>query len=228
MNSGAFAMPIVGSTVGDVVLHNIRLDIIRGQLAPQRRLRLEWLRETYGASVTTLREILNRLVAEHFVIAEGQRGFQVAPVSVQELRGLAEIRIMLECHALRQSIAAGSVQFEADVISAHHLLHSVEHGLIDGGTDAVEQWVRNDWNFHRALVSACKSPVLVAEHSHIFERYIRYHMLALHFRGTAVADDHERLRDLVVARRADEATALLVTHIRAGMEHVIASGKIPD
>ena len=37
--------------------------------------------QTYGASVSTLREALNRLCSEGLVIAEGQRGFEVAPIS---------------------------------------------------------------------------------------------------------------------------------------------------
>lgn len=215
-------------TVGESVLLSIRFDIIRGKLRPGQRLRLEKMRAAYGASVTTLREMLNRLVAENFVVAEGQRGFEVAPVRVAELRELAEMRIMLECHALRQSFAAGALAWEAEVVSAHHMLQSVEHGLLGGDSDAVEQWVQYDWNFHRALVSACDMPALMAVHGNIFGRYMRYHLLALDFRGAAVAEDHQELRDLALARRTEDATALLVRHIRAGMDHVIASGKIPD
>ncbi|MDP5307433.1 GntR family transcriptional regulator [Paracoccus spongiarum] len=215
------------ATIGQTLLQSIRGDILRGRLKPGQRLRLERMREAYGASVTTLREMLNRLVAESLVIAEGQRGFEVAPVRVRELRELAEMRIMLECHAMRQSFAQGRLPWEAEVVSAHHMLRSVEHGLMGGEADAVAQWVHYDWNFHRALVSACDMPTLMATHGNIFDRYIRYHLLALDFRGAAVAEDHAQLRDLALARRTEDAGALLVRHIRAGMEHVIASGRIP-
>ena len=64
-------------TAGEAAYRHIRHDIIFGGLAPSARLRLERLRETYQASVSTLREILNRLASERLVLAEGQRGFAV-------------------------------------------------------------------------------------------------------------------------------------------------------
>src|SRR5215467_14895312 len=67
--------------VGDDGYRRIRADIVFGRLRPGQKLRLEGLKEDYGVSVSTLREILNRLAAEGFVLAEGRRGFEVAPVS---------------------------------------------------------------------------------------------------------------------------------------------------
>src|SRR6201995_5870727 len=67
--------------VGDDGYRRIRSDIVFARLRPGQKLRLEGLKEDYGVSVSTLREILNRLAAEGFVLAEGRRGFEVAPVS---------------------------------------------------------------------------------------------------------------------------------------------------
>jgi GntR family carbon starvation induced transcriptional regulator len=228
MESDLFTSETTRGTVGDTVLQRIRSDIIRGGLQPGQRLRLERLRQSYGASVTTLREILSRLVAEGFVLAEGQRGFEVAPICIATLRDLAELRILLETHALRRSLALGQLDWEARVVSAFHMLQTTEGLLIGGDVSQVERWVQYDWNFHRAIVSACDMPALQASHANVFERYIRYHLLALDFRGAPAAREHDQLRDLVLDRRVDEATTLLAAHIRAGMDHVIASGRIPD
>src|SRR5690606_1827213 len=83
-------------TAGEAAYRQIRHDIIFGGLAPGVRLRLERLRETYRASVSTLRETLNRLASERLVLAEGQRGFAVAPVSQQHFRDVAAMRELLE------------------------------------------------------------------------------------------------------------------------------------
>ena len=50
--------------VGDDGYRRIRTDIVFGRLRPEQKLRLEGLKEDYGVSVSTLREILNRLAAE--------------------------------------------------------------------------------------------------------------------------------------------------------------------
>ena len=73
--------------VGDDGYRRIRTDIVFGRLRPGQKLRLEGLKEDYGVSVSTLREILNRLAAEGFVLAEGSRGFEVAPISAENLQG---------------------------------------------------------------------------------------------------------------------------------------------
>ena len=52
--------------VGDDGYRRIRTDIVFGRLRPGQKLRLEGLKEDYGVSVSTLREILNRLAAESF------------------------------------------------------------------------------------------------------------------------------------------------------------------
>ena len=69
-------------TVGDSAWRRIRADILFGRLKPGEKLKLEKLKTSYGASVSTLREILNRLASERLVLAEGQKGFEVAPVSI--------------------------------------------------------------------------------------------------------------------------------------------------
>jgi len=90
-------------SAGDSGYKRIRSDIIFGVLTPSGRLRLDAMKEDYGVSISTLREILNRLASEGFVVAEGQRGFELAPVSIQNLRELADLRILLEHHAMAES-----------------------------------------------------------------------------------------------------------------------------
>jgi GntR family transcriptional regulator, carbon starvation induced regulator len=91
----------------------------------------------------------------------------------------------------------------------------------------VNAWVQQDWEFHHATIAACASPALIAVHSGVFDRFIRYHMLALDFRGRPAANEHLRLRDLVVARDVEAAVDLLKSHVQSGLEHVLKSGKIP-
>lgn len=219
--------PYDGETVGDVAYRRIRSDIVNGRLKPLEKLKLDALKAHYGVSVTTLREVLNRLTVEELVTAEGQRGFRVAPISAGELHELAELRVLLENHALRKAIAHGDLEWEASVISAQYKLAMIETALIEGRPNAVEQWVRHDWGFHHAMISACNAGALMRSHSSVFDRFMRYHMLVLDFRGPPVADDHQRLRDLVIARDQEGAITLLTRHVQSGVEHILSTGRIP-
>lgn len=216
----------VDQGVGELAFRRIRDDIIAGILRPGSKLRLDALKSQYGASVSTLREILNRLASENLVTAEGQRGFEVAPASADNLREVADLRLLLESHAIRLSIGAGDLDWEGRVVSAHHKLSVVEAQLLRGEIERTAQWVRYDFAFHNALISACGSQTLLDLHASVFDRFIRYHMLAASFRGADVMDDHRVLFDLAMQRDSEAIVQRLAGHIRSGVDHVLASGKL--
>lgn len=214
-------------TAGELAFRLIRQDIIAGTLAPGQKLKLDQLKDRYAVSVSTLRETLSRLASENLVTAEGQRGFEVAPVSVKELENLGDLRLLLESHAVGLSFAAGDLDWEARVVAAHHKLAAVERRLLDGDLQRTADWVRYDWEFHQALVSACDSTVLMGALSSTFDRFLRYHLLAQSFRGKPVTDDHRQLFELAMRRDVDGARAMLQHHVRSGIDHVLKSGRIP-
>ena len=100
------ANPLQGETVGETAYRRIRSDIVFGRLAPGEKLKLDRVSETFGVSISTLRELLSRLCSEGLIVAEGQRGFEVAPVSAEDFREVAAMRQLLECHALERSFQA--------------------------------------------------------------------------------------------------------------------------
>ncbi|BDG74005.1 GntR family transcriptional regulator [Roseomonas fluvialis] len=202
----------------------LRTDILRNVLAPGQRLRLEALRDAYGAGIGTLRETLNRLVVERLVLAEGQRGFEVAPFCADELRELAKLRLLLESHALDQALRAGDVEWEAHVVAAHHRLAQMEERLGGGDAAALDPWRRFDSQFHQTLISACGSRTLMATHAAVFDRYQRYQNRALGFRGDIAVREHAALRDCALRRDAAAARDVLATHILGGVDHALSSG----
>ena len=123
-----------GETVGEIVYARIRTDIVFGRLSPGEKLRLEAVIQRYGISISTMREMLSRLGSEGLIIAEGQRGFEVAPVSAAEFRELAALRYLLEAHAMTQSFERGDLDWEASVVAAHHKL-AVTEGWMSNGTE---------------------------------------------------------------------------------------------
>ena len=220
------SMDEIPDTVGEQAFRRIRGDIISGILAPGQKLKLEKLKSQYGVSVSTLREILNRLTTEDLVLAEGQRGFEVTSASVGNLREVGDLRLVLENHALALSFAAGDLEWEAEVVAAHHKLSSIEKALLGGDEDRTAQWIKYDFAFHHAMISACGSKSLLAIHQSIFDRFMRYHMLAQSFRGGGVADDHRELFQLALARDIEGAQAKLASHIHSGIDHILSTGKL--
>ena len=190
----------------------IRSDIIAGKLAPGSKLRIEELREDYSIGASPLREALNRLAGEGFVTVEGQRGFKVAPVSMDDLKDLSRMRVMLECEALRESIRNGGDEWEANLVASHHRLQKAEHSY---GRDLAEWELRND-EFHEALVAACASSWLLRLRHLLYEQHKRYRFIAIlsQQEGRDVHREHREILDAALARDVKAACKATEIHIQ--------------
>jgi DNA-binding GntR family transcriptional regulator len=221
-------VPGHAETAGEKAYRRIRGDIIFGRLAPSQKLKLHGLRETYGIGISTLRELLNRLTSEGLIVAESARGFEVAPVSPRNLKEVANLRQLLECHALQQSFALGDMDWEGRVVSAHHKLATMENRMQSGDHSSPELWKRYDWEFHHALLSACDSRALLEVHSTVYDKYLRYQMIAVVFRGEVAAREHRQLLECALKRDARTAQAILVKHIQDCVTFTLSSPYFGD
>jgi DNA-binding GntR family transcriptional regulator len=207
--------------VGEKTYQRIRADIVFGMLAPGVRLTLDRMRDMYEASVGTLRENLHRLASEGLVVAEGARGFQVTPISAANLREVASMRCLLESHAMRASFEAGDMEWEGSVVAAHHKLASIERNMRAGDRSDAQSWKRYDREFHRTLIAACGSQVMLETHATIYDKYLRYQMVAAVYRGEVAAGEHRRLLNCALKRDWKGAQATLEKHVQDCVSHMI-------
>jgi GntR family transcriptional regulator, carbon starvation induced regulator len=209
------------ATLAESLLARIRQDIILGALQPAAKLKLEKLSKNYGVSVNTLRESLARLAADGLVVSEGQKGFAVLPVSIEDLREITEMRQLLECHALRQSIANADLDWEARLVGAYHKLSKVE-ALVEAEPDRYgEVWERYNQEFHEALIANCRSRWLKAFHRAMYDHSQRYRMLSLKtkpFPRSQSAEEHRQILAAAIARDVETAERVLAAHILKGAE----------
>ena len=105
--AGAHDNPPSAKTAIESVYAAVREDILSGRLKPGSRLPIEHLRSHYEVGSSTVREALSRLVSDTLVTTEGQRGFRVAPISLDDFREIAAMRKLLEAQALGEAIARG-------------------------------------------------------------------------------------------------------------------------
>ena len=145
-------------------------------------------------------------------------------MSAENLREIAALRLLLESHALTQSFGAGDMDWEGRVVSAHHKLSAIEKRLLIGDRADPETWKRYDWEFHHALISACGSNALLETHAPVYDKYLRYQMVAGIFRGEIAAREHQKLLECALSRDARTACDVLVMHIEACVDFTLANG----
>jgi DNA-binding GntR family transcriptional regulator len=217
------SVELLATSIADRAYDRIRSDIVFGRLAPGAKLRLDRLAKDYGASVSTLREILSRLSSEGLVLAEGQRGFQVTPVSPAGFQDVAAMRLLLETYALPLSFAAGDLEWESRVVAAHHKLAFMERRMMAGDREGTEAWKRYDREFHQSLIEACNSQTLLDLYGGVFDQYLRYQMVAVVFRGEIAAEEHRILLNCALTRDSDRACEMLTRHVNGCVAHTLDS-----
>lgn len=208
------------STVGQNTFQTIKDDIIFGNLKPGLKLKLGVLKDQYSASVSILRETLNRLASEGFVEAKDQRGFYVATTSKEDFLEIANLRILLECYALELSIKSGDSEWEGNLVSAHHKLSLAEKEIQTNHYYEKNIWKKCDHNFHHALIQACDSKTLLSLHSTLYDKYFRYEMLLLTFQGKEDTE-HKDLLDAALNRDVKLAQKLLKNHIESAETYLM-------
>jgi GntR family carbon starvation induced transcriptional regulator len=216
----------VASTSRAVFVHdNIRADILSGALLPGTPLRLAALAKRYDVSMSVVREALTRLSEHNLAVLAPNQGFRVVEISRPDLLELTELRANLEGLALTRSIDRGDVQWEARVISAHHVLERATMAREDG-LGSTDEWSEAHAAFHSVLVSACESPRLLAITQSLRNSAELYRQLsALRFveSDRDLVAEHRELMDLAIARRGAEARAALARHIERTTELVLAT-----
>jgi len=204
----------------------IRDDIIAGKHAAGGKLKLERLVSEYDIGMSPLREALFRLVGDALVVSEGQRGFWVAPLSLDDLDDVTAVRALIESQALAEAIQKGDEAWLASIEAAYQALSSVEASLPNDANkltpELMKEWEAANRVFHESLVSACGSPWLIRFRDVLHQQSARYRGVSLRSsRGSReVHDEHEQIYSAVMRRDVLRACGLIDMHVRRTADEV--------
>ena len=185
----------------------LRLDIAEGRLEPGVALRQDELAERFHTSRIPVREALRMLEAEGLVTYAPNRGAVVTIVSAREVQEMLEVRIALECHALRMAVPLAA---DSDLDAIRHILQAY-----DAAPDAAS-WSAMNWQFHWALYTPSDCTRLLDAIERNFNRF----SIATRRQISALAGkdrpqrEHWTLLKLMEEKKVDQSVALLEQHIR--------------
>ncbi|AZV77289.1 GntR family transcriptional regulator [Parasedimentitalea marina] len=158
---------------------------------PDQRINESELSKQLGASRTPLREALNQLVAEGFLTFQNNRGFFCRSLTPKYIQDLYEVRVAVECEALRLSCDRA----EDSEIAALSLYLEQTEADYETAEDPAKQ-LEMDETFHMRLVRLSGNDELERSLRSLNDR-IRYIRLI----------DLKRMRDKTKARVPGELSA---------------------
>lgn len=210
-------------TLAEAVYRQFRQDILWGKLAPDAPLRASELQKHYGVGISPLREALTRLASEKLVILTGQRGFRVAPLTIEDVFDTMEMRIVLESEALTRSIHSGGLPWESGVVSSSHALSRIAPPK--GPGEQTEVWAKLHRKYHLSLLAGCGSRWMIDLSSSLYDHAERHRIIAIQEAddGRDTIAEHRRLTEAVLAGNVKAAVAALDYHYRSTAEKVASS-----
>lgn len=201
----------VYSSKSDVAYAELRARILDGRLEAGSKLMQYVLADELGISITPLREAIRRLSGEGLIDLDAHRNARVAPMDADEARELFETRRALESEAVA---LAATRRTDADIERMQEALGRL--------LPVTQQWgeaaLVAHRDIHRALYVASHNTVLTALLDGLWDRSDRYRRAGLGLPPGAEPrtrdfEEHGRLVELVVAGGADQAAALMRSHI---------------
>ncbi|OBZ95662.1 transcriptional regulator [Pararhizobium polonicum] len=143
----------VRKSAPDLVRDGLREAILSGVYSEGQQLRQDELAEHFGTSRIPVREALRQLESEGLVELQANKGAIVKGVSADDVLEMLDIRIALECRALK--LAVPNMAFE-DFEIAEQILVEYENASEPAA------WGEMNWRFHWALYCPCNRPKLLA------------------------------------------------------------------
>ena len=141
------------SLVKEQLAAQLKDAILEGRLTPgERVVESRWARE-FGVAQASVREAINLLIAEGFLVKSAGRSARVTKYTVEDIGRIYEVRGALEGLAAQLAAAAG-----ADLTGLEAALARMERGM---QRNDVKELVDADLDFHLALAEVSGNPVLI-------------------------------------------------------------------
>jgi DNA-binding GntR family transcriptional regulator len=192
----------------------IRAQVVDFRMKPGERVNEFQLARQLGLSRTPVREALNRLASEGFLVLTPNRGFFFRPLDIEALVQFYEVRSVLE----RGAFLLACERASEDGIVA----------LIDYWTEAKRIYLRDDPDekldldegFHQRLASLSGNPEFARQLAAINARirFARRTEIARGPRHAIMVDDHGTLITALERREAAVGSAILASHISLSIE----------
>ena len=197
------------------VYEQLKSDIFEFRLLPGTRFSENEIARRARVSRTPVREALFRLEREGYLEVHPKSGWSVRPLDFAALDHLYDVRLILECEAVRK-LGAGNARAALAGLEKIWLV-APRQRLVDGARVA-----RLDEEFHAKLVAAAGNPELARLHQTITERIRIVRRLDFTHPERVVYTyiEHGQILRAILARKPAKAIALLSEHIEQSKSEV--------
>jgi DNA-binding GntR family transcriptional regulator len=209
--------PIGASTEATALLYKaIREDIVSGRLKANQRLIVADLAKRHGSSTTPVREVLQLLRGEGFVVFTRNRGARVRPIDRDFIRDIYEIGVLIEPALTRWFVGMAT---ETDIAELERVQNQIE---VNNFADQIKH-SDLDTKFHTLIYQRHynrHAAELWWKHREVLRAVSRQFNFTL-ARRAQIISDHRELIAHIKAGDANKAAELVARHVEGSGLHIL-------
>lgn len=220
-NTGAgpgAAKRIPPPTLVEVVLRELREQLIQGRFEPGDPIRVDQVAAEFGISALPVREALRVLLAEGRVQYASHRGYRVTELTSQDVVEIFLMARLLEAEAIRQGVLA------FDDAAAERMAGLLDKLVSPPESATVWELAELHTEFHFVPISCARLPRMEAELRRLWDHTDHYRSLYL-FHDPEILrvmhEEHRQILDACVAGEADRAVELMELHRQHALAHAL-------
>lgn len=206
--------------IADSVYNHLKDMILSNHLKPGQKLLDRDLASELGVSRTPVREALGRLEQDGLVDNRAGKGYFVADMDAKQIADLYDLREMLEALAVRLAAERATL---SDLAQLEGVLATLEE-YRDNPAKRGEE-IKVGLRIHETIARASGNAFLHETLVRLLDRMQFFIWMEMLYEDRQAADltrtEHKALLILIREKRADEAEALIRTHVRTAKQHIL-------
>ncbi len=188
-------------TETEAVFQRLRDDILSCRLPPGTRVSEAGLALTYGCGKAPIRAALARLRQDAWVRAQARKATMIAPITLQDVHEVYELRLLLEPAAAR--LAAGRVERR----ELARLRRLAEQRYAPDNSRSTLAFLAANREFHLLIANATRNTLLSRNLADLHDRMTRVMHLGLAARNRTRELRHDHRALVAALARGDAAAA---------------------
>jgi DNA-binding GntR family transcriptional regulator len=195
----------------------LRSRIIHLELAPESVLNLSELAEEFKVSRTPIKEVLLTLQAEDWLLRQGSH-FIVTPLSLERIREITEIRMVLEVQANTWAMQRINPQELKELEQIKERILVFDASL---GNKAIVDF---DSTIHHLIFKAARNIQLTTMLERILSHYLRFWLaVPRHIEARVFFSEALQLIDAIVAKDEKGVRECTLNHIRNSVAEIMGT-----
>lgn len=223
-NEHPIKMDLRCEKLSDKIYSFIYQNIFNAVYIPGQKINPREIAQEFGVSIMPVRDALERLEQQGWIIRYPQSGTYVRKIDLEEVNRDTESRTMIESEALMNLVENGT---DAEIEQLKHIAAEIEEAAV---VQDLERYEKNDLEFHRCIVELGCGEHLVANHREIINRCnYRFFVVVLTceklkthdiFNLKKIPVSHKEIMDAIEQRDLITALRRLRKHLAEGNKRV--------